>query len=228
MIRKLLDRLYGSARGLDSGFDPSIAGRDIFAFVFRKFVERTRAALQGMPASYLGSGVKIQSRSRLTMGSQTSIGGGVVIDALSRGGVHIGQRSTIDRGALLRGSGVIRNLGEGIIIGERTAIGAFNVILGQGGIHIGDDCLLGPNVTVVSENHIHSSLDTPIRAQGEQRLPTQIGNDVWIGAGAVILGGADIGDGVIVAAGSVVRGTIAPNSIVGGVPAKLIRMRDEK
>ncbi|WP_165789090.1 acyltransferase [Cryobacterium zongtaii] len=132
---------------------------------------------------------------------------------------------TIDSYAQIKGSGVIRNLGEGVRIGDRTAIGMFNVIWGQGGIRIGTDCLFGPHVQIFSENHIFDSLTLPIREQGEVRIPTDIGNDVWIGAGVTVLAGCSIGDGAVIAAGSVVTKSVEAGSIMAGVPAKRIGTR---
>ncbi|MBY4036027.1 acyltransferase [Rhodococcus fascians] len=108
----------------------------------------------------------------------------------------------------------------GITIGDRSAVGARNIILGQGGVRIGTDCLLGPNVTIVSENHIFKDRSISIRQQGESRSPILIGNDVWIGSGATILAGVTIGDGAVVAAGAVVREEVRAYAIVGGVPAR--------
>ncbi len=169
--------------------------------------------------------VKIRGRSYLSLGHQVVLNDFVTIDAVSKEGVRLHDRATVDQYAVLRGSGVIRNLGTGITIGARSAVGAFNVLLGQGGISIGDDCLLAPHVTVVSENHNYDNAGETIRGQGETRARTTIGNDVWIGAGAVILGGACIGDGAVVAAGAVVRGNVEPFDIVGGVPARVIGRR---
>jgi acetyltransferase-like isoleucine patch superfamily enzyme len=208
--RNLIDRYYRRTRGLDTGLDSALGTGDLVAVLRRRGFERLAGILRGH---------------QITLGRNTSIGRGVTIDALSRDGIRLGDNVTIDQGAILRGSGVIRNLGVGIEIGARTSIGAFNVLLGQGGIVIGEDCLLASSVTVVSENHITTDPAKPIREQGEERLPTVIEADVWIGAGAVILGGAHIGRGSIVAAGAVVRGLVEPGAIVGGVPARVIGSR---
>jgi acetyltransferase-like isoleucine patch superfamily enzyme len=225
VLRRFVNSVYTKTRGIDQGLDEELSLAEIVRSVGRRGVERVRGALRGLPSSYLGRRVTIRNPGKLRLGVDTVIGSGVTIDALSKKGVSLGAHVTVDQGAILRGSGVIRNLGEGILIGPRTSIGAFNVILGQGGVRIGADCLLGPSVTVVSENHVYIEPDVPIREQGEVRAETVIGDDVWIGAGAVILGGARIGAGAVIAAGAVVRGEVAPREIVGGVPARRIGVR---
>lgn len=226
MLTRFVNSVYTKTRGLDQGLDEGLTGAEIARAVGRRGSERARGLLHGRPSSYLGHGITIRNGGKLRLGTGTVIGAGVTIDALSTKGVVLSAHVTVDQGAILRGSGVIRNLGVGIFVGPRTSIGAFNVILGQGGVRIGADCLLGPSVTVVSENHVYIRPDIPIREQGEVRSETVIGDDVWIGAGAVILGGAQIGAGAVIAAGAVVRGKVAPREIVGGVPARHIGARE--
>lgn len=225
MIRTALDRLYGSQRGLASGFDPELSTRDVLSFVLSKAQQAARGALRGYPKTFLARNVRLTGRRQLSLRAGVSLGRGATISATSRRGVILERQVTVDDHAVLRASGVVRARGEGIRVGPRSAIGAFNMILGAGGISIGADCLLGPHVTVLSENHTVSALDIPIRAQGETRAETRIGNNVWVGANVVILAGSNIGDGAVIAAGAVVRGTIPSFSIAGGVPAKVIRMR---
>jgi len=117
-------------------------------------------------------------------------------------------------------------MGIGVSVGNRSSVGAYNVILGQGGVYVGQDCLLGPHVTIVSENHIFGDTGQPIRLQGEKRARVEIHDDVWIGAGATILAGVTIHNGAVVAAGAVVSSDVAPFSIVGGIPAKPIGNRE--
>jgi acetyltransferase-like isoleucine patch superfamily enzyme len=224
-VRDLIDQYYRAARGLESGIDPNLSTRALVYSVCRRAVERVRGILRGHPHTFIAPNVTIRNAASLVLGRNTSIGSGATIDALSKKGIRLGDNVTIDQGAILRATGVIRHLGIGIEVGARTSIGAFNVLLGQGGIMIGDDCLLSPSVTVISENHIYNDPSAPIREQGEERLPTVIEADVWIGAGAVILGGSHIGRGAVVAAGAVVRGKVEPGAIVGGVPAKILGSR---
>ena len=78
---------------------------------------------------------------------------------------------------------------------------------------------------IFSENHNFDKLDVPIKNQGVTKLKTVIGNDVWIGANVSIMAGVNIGDGCVIAAGAVVTKDIPAHSIVGGVPAKVIKNR---
>ncbi len=89
----------------------------------------------------------------------------------------------------------------------------------QGGITIGDGCLIGHNVVLATLNH---SMDPAHRADLIPE-PVHIGRRVWIGANATVLPGVTIGDGAIVAAGAVVAGDVPENTVVGGVPAKVIK-----
>jgi acetyltransferase-like isoleucine patch superfamily enzyme len=94
------------------------------------------------------------------------------------------------------------------------------------GVEIGDDCLIGPNVSIIGPNYRYDRLDVPIRLQEKISLKgIRIGNNVWIGAGCVILDGADIGSGTILTPNSVVSGRIPENSIAQGNPAKVIFTR---
>jgi maltose O-acetyltransferase len=95
-----------------------------------------------------------------------------------------------------------------------------------GECHIGDDVMMGTDVTVITRNHKHERTDIPMRLQGfEEEKPVYIGNDVWLGDRVTLMPGVHIGNGCIVAAGSVVTKDVPDYSIVGGVPARVIRSR---
>ncbi|MBI4832833.1 MAG: acyltransferase, partial [Candidatus Lindowbacteria bacterium] len=98
-------------------------------------------------------------------------------------------------------------------------------IYGRGGVKFGDYVLIGPNVVIASSQHRYNIKGTPILFQGHEKKPVVIGNDVWIGANAVILPGVSIADGTIIGAGAVVTGDTEPYSIFGGVPARKIGER---
>ena len=88
----------------------------------------------------------------------------------------------------------------------------------QGGIYIGDNTLIGHRVVLATLDHELNPYDRYLLC-----APIHIGNRVWIGAGAIITRGVTIGDGAVIAAGAVVTKDVEENTIVGGVPAKLIK-----
>ena len=109
--------------------------------------------------------------------------------------------------------------GKNTHIGERLFMNCGCKFQDQGGIFIGDDCLLGHNVTLCTINH---NPDPDHR--GDMSFATiRIEDKVWIGANATVLQGVTIGEGAIVAAGAVVTKDVAPRTVVGGVPAKFIK-----
>ena len=91
---------------------------------------------------------------------------------------------------------------------------------------IGSDTIVGQYFSVHSENHVFSDPETLIRDQGVSRQGIEIGSDCWIGAKVTILDGVSLGRGCVVAAGSVVNQNFPDHSIIGGVPARLLRMRE--
>lgn len=97
---------------------------------------------------------------------------------------------------------------------------------GKGNISIGNSVLIGPNVVLRSSNHSFDSSKIPVLEQGMTEGEIIIHDDVWIGSNAVILPNCEIGKGAIIGAGAVVTSNVVSYSIVGGVPAKLIKMRE--
>lgn len=113
--------------------------------------------------------------------------------------------------------------GRNIIFGKNCFVNMGCTFQDWGGITLGDGCLVGHNCTICTVNH-----DKQPFFRGNMTLsPVTIGNNVWIGANATILPEVSIGDGAIVAAGSVVTKNVMPNEIVGGVPAKHIKYINE-
>lgn len=226
-LRDAFEDRYRSQRGFEGGTDPRISDGEIVAFAMRKVGQRLRGALRRMPHSYVGPRVALQGRRRLHLGAGTVLAADVVIDALSSDGVHLDDSVTVDRRAIIRATGSIRRIGVGVRIGRRSAVGVDCFIHGGGGVTIGRDVLLGPGVRIFSENHDFALRGVPIIEQGETPAAVEIGDDVWIGAGATVLAGARIGTGAIVAAGAVVRGDVEPYSIVAGVPARVVGHRGD-
>ena len=112
--------------------------------------------------------------------------------------------------------------GKNIHLGKRVFINSGCCFQDQGGIEIGDDVLIGQQVVIATLNHdLH-----PDRRASMLPKPVKIGNKVWIGAHATILAGVNIGDGAVVAAGAVVTKDVPKNTVVAGVPAKVIKEID--
>ena len=111
------------------------------------------------------------------------------------------------------------DFGKNITIGKNVFINAGCKFQDQGGIFIDDGALIGHAVVLATLNH---DLD-PAKRQQLYPAPIRIGKNAWIGVNATILQGVTIGDGAVVAAGAVVNKDVPPNTIVGGVPAKVIR-----
>ena len=174
---------------------------------------------------FRGRRVVVEHAYALTSGPGLILEDGAVIHALSRDGIRLGRNVTIGRSAVLTCTGALSNLGVGIRIGDRSAIGAGSFVGGQGGISIGDDVIIGPGLRIFSENHNYDSLDRPIRAQGETRLGVTIADDCWIGASVLILDGVSVGKGCVIAAGAVVTRNILPFTVSAGVPARPVRSR---
>jgi maltose O-acetyltransferase len=109
-------------------------------------------------------------------------------------------------------------------IGDRSSIGIDSRINGM--VQIGCDVMMGPQVLIYTRNHCIDCTEVPMINQGvTEESPVVIEDDVWIGARVIILPGVRIGKGSIIAAGAVVSKDVPPYSIVGGVPAKVIKYR---
>ena len=110
-------------------------------------------------------------------------------------------------------------------IGDDVSLARNVVIVGAGGIEIGDRCMVGYSAKILSMDHVIPSGQKSMRFAGAKLKPVRIDEDVWVGANVVIKAGVVIGKGAIVGAGAVVVTDVPPFAIVGGVPARIIRMR---
>lgn len=165
-----------------------------------------------------------------------------------RASLLVGGNVIVARGAEIHAmEGAVISIGRGVNIGKNSALsvaGSATLAIGEnttffstahlsGSISIGRDCLFGPNVTALSGEHVIEDR-RPIRVQDAEYLAKHghpphreinIGDDCWVGVNAVILPGVTLGRGCVVAAGAVVTGSFADYSVVGGVPARLLKYR---
>ena len=87
--------------------------------------------------------------------------------------------------------------------------------------------MMGPDVVILTHTHKIADITIPMGQQGSEVRPVTIGNDVWIGMRSIIMPGVTIGNGVVIGAGAVVTKDVPDYAVVGGVPAKIIRLRNE-
>jgi acetyltransferase-like isoleucine patch superfamily enzyme len=135
------------------------------------------------------------------------------------GSVSIGAHNTIRDGVILdaqKGS---------IVVGDNVSFNDYTIVLGHGGVHIGNDVRIAAQVLITSFEHNFDDPTQPIRLQGNTNKTVIIEDDVWIGAGAKILAGAHISHGCVIGANAVVKGETVPFGVYGGIPARLLKMR---
>jgi acetyltransferase-like isoleucine patch superfamily enzyme len=177
-------------------------------------------------STVFGPAVTMRHCRKIKLGRNVVIADGCILDA--RGdhnqGIEVGDNALIgQRNLLICKDGDI-HIGSGVVSGTYTAVYALNGNV----VRIGSDVAIGPFACIGNASYKFDRLDVPIAYQGHDlKGGTTIGPDCWIGERASILDGVTVGRGAIVAAGAVVTRDVPDFAIVGGVPAKLIRMRTD-
>jgi acetyltransferase-like isoleucine patch superfamily enzyme len=170
-----------------------------------------------------------ESRVEMMHMSNIHLGSNVYVDSLcrlhaSRAAIDLGDCTRVMRGAYLCTYVSNARPGEGIRTGARCWVGVNSVLAsGQGGLFLGDEVLIGPHAVLVTGDHDFSRLDQSATQRDYTGKPISIGDNVWIGAGAVVVGGVSVGSDAVIAAGAVVTEDVAARTVVGGVPAKIIK-----
>lgn len=131
---------------------------------------------------------------------------------------NAGKNINVEKGAIIS---------RHISIGDNSGIG-INAYIPNPGVEIGNDVMMGPEVMIFTRNHNMSKNGVPMYQQGYEEINTVVvGDDVWIGARVIILGGVKIGKGAVIGAGSVVTKNVPEYAVVGGNPAKVLKYREE-
>ncbi len=177
----------------------------------------------------IGAGVTFGRAISLRCPSRMSLGDSVIIDdncSLDARGARTPADFAIGAGTLVARDTILLVKQGYLRIGERCSIGSQCFLGAVSGIEIGDDTIVAGQCYFGGGRYRTKLGAGPMQQQGlTTRGPVVVGNDVWIGAGVKILDGVRIGDGAIIGAGAVVTSDVAPNTIVGGVPARAIGER---
>ena len=184
-----------------------------------------RGFFKGYRGVFIGPKVKLYCKKNIAIGEKTKIHSCVKIDGLSTDGVTIGNHCVIGEKTRIECTGSLNHLGKGLKIGDRSTFGSDCYFGAAGGIEMGNDVVAGQYIRFHSENHEYSDTSKLIREQGVTQKGIKIGSNCWIGAGAVFLDGAELGDGCVVGANAVVTKKFPDNSVIAGIPAKLIKQR---
>jgi len=171
--------------------------------------------------------VRVLHAHHVSAGRDLNLEEGCQIVGLSKRGIVFGDRCTVGRYAQIAPTDILGGvLGEGLKVGDNANIGPHSFIGCSGYIEIGARVLMGPRVNLLAENHNIDVADVPIKSQGVTREFIVVEDDCWLGAGSTVLAGVTIGHDSVVAAGAVVTRDVPPYSVVGGVPARVLRTRD--
>lgn len=174
---------------------------------------------------FCGKNVKLKCIRKIEFHDNVTIQNGVYLDALSTNGVYLGKGSSIGSGTIIRCSGNFKTLGKGFHLGAKSSL-ADNCFVGAtGGVWIGNDVIGGQNIRFHSSNHNFHNSDELIRKQGITAKGIIVEDNCWIGAGVVFCDGVTIGEGCVIGTNSVITKDFPKNSIIAGIPAKIIGQR---
>jgi len=156
---------------------------------------------------------------RLKLDGLAFVGPGVILQVGKQAQLTLGRWSWIGHGTKIRCHEGIVDIGAKTVMGQECTISSFQHV------KIGRECVIADRVMFIDFDHGVVEVDRPIRVQGIYKRDVNVGNNVWIGYGACILRGVTVGDNAIIGTNAVVTKDVPANAVVGGVPARLIRMR---
>src|SRR3954464_15440515 len=164
---------------------------------------------------------KLWLGARLKLDGIAFVGPRVVLQGGKGAQIELGRWSWLGHGTKIRCHEGIVSIGAKTVMGQECTISSFQHV------KIGRECVIADRVMLIDFDHGVVEVDRPIRLQGIYKRDTRVGNNVWIGYGACILRGVTVGDNAIIGTNAVVTKDVPANAVVGGVPARVIRMRDE-
>jgi acetyltransferase-like isoleucine patch superfamily enzyme len=210
-LRYVLEGLFTTL----CGHIPTALGIAVRAAAYRLILH-----MDGMAA--IETGVRLRYCDHIRLGRGAYLDEGVYLHACPNG-ITIGAGTYVMHHAELHVYNFRDMPHSGITVGRDSLIGEFCLLRGQGGIHIGDRVYFATMVQVLAVNHVFADPTRPFVEQGITAEGITIEDDVWIGAGATITDGVTIGRGAVVAAGAVVTADVPAHTVVGGVPARVLK-----
>ncbi len=216
-LLRLVGKTYAMSPELPAGF--------LVHTLVRRLIWLFRALLRGRYKVFIGPGVKMRGGRRIKIGRFSTIGAHCQLDGYGREGLVLGERVNIGDYTIIGITNHPSQLGKGLRIGSDSGVGQYSYFGALGGIEIGSNVIMGQYVSFHAASHVFDRTDIPIRMQASTDLGIRIDDDVWVGSKVTFLDGAHVGAHSVVAAGAVVRGTFPPYSVIGGVPAKLLKSR---
>jgi acetyltransferase-like isoleucine patch superfamily enzyme len=163
---------------------------------------------------------KLRLGRRLKLDGLAFIGPGCQLEVGSNAVLELGRWSWIGHRCKIRCHEGTVSLGAKSVMGQDCTISAFQHV------SIGRECVIADRAMLIDFDHGVVDVDKPIRLQGIYKRDVRVGHNVWIGYGACVLRGSSVGDNAIIGSNSVVTHDVPANAVVGGVPARLIRMRE--
>jgi acetyltransferase-like isoleucine patch superfamily enzyme len=164
--------------------------------------------------------LKARYRGRLQTDGICFICPGVKLEIGRHATLHIGRWAWVGHGSKIR-------VHEGeVSIGAKTVMGQECTISAYQHVSIGRECIVADRVMLIDFDHGVVEVERPIRLQGIYKRDVRVGSNVWIGYGACILRGVDVGHNSVIGTNAVVTRDVPENAVVGGVPARVIRMRE--
>ena len=172
---------------------------------------------------YIGSNCTVLNRRNISFGRNVTIEHHTKLDGYAKEKIILGDCVKIGAYSNLLSTSHLATFGKGLKMGNNSAVGDFTHFGAPGGIIIGDDVIMGSYVSFHSENHNFTDKTKLIREQGVTSKGIIIGSNVWVGAKVTFLDGCSVGNHCVVAAGAVVNGNFPDYTVIGGVPAKILK-----
>jgi acetyltransferase-like isoleucine patch superfamily enzyme len=165
--------------------------------------------------------LRLRWRGRLRTDGLCFVGPGVKLEIGRDAVLHLGRWCWIGHGTKIRAhEGVVR-IGAKSVLGQECTISAFQHV------EVGRECVIADRVMMIDFDHGVVEVERPIRLQGIYKRDVKIGHNCWIGYGACILRGVTVGDNSVIGTSSVVTKDLPANSVSAGIPARVLRMREE-